>query len=205
MRLLELYLRSRSAFYGAIYLIGVALLGWMAANLLIIQLSYGEKPYMILIPVLLFAPLASACIIGTSIRSPFGDVERTSCCPLPILRFLHLAGLLALSSLTLLFASSSWSFLYAELTLMRNLLGFAGLVFLTARVLDSSLSWTIPLAYVSLVQLTGRNSQGEPFWWAWPLHSVTHMPSAALALTTLIAGLVVVCLSGSQEPPEDLQ
>ena len=44
-------------------------------------------------------PLAVAVVIGGSARSPFGETERTVSISLPVLRFGHLAGGLALAVL----------------------------------------------------------------------------------------------------------
>ncbi len=93
---------------------------------------YGEMPEVVLVPVLLFVPLAAACVIGVSTRSPFGDLEQTSARSLLALRFPHLAGLLVWGALALFLAATAWRLPQAELILARTLLGLVILAFLAA-------------------------------------------------------------------------
>lgn len=182
-------------------IVGVALLGWAGATFLLTR-SYGEMRDITLASVLLFAPLAIACVLGASTRTPFGDLEKTAARSLFVLRFLHLSGLLAWSLLALSLSTTTWGLPHAELILTRNLLGITGLTFLTAYLLSSELSWTIPLVYIALVQLTGRNSDGTLAPWAWPMQPVTHEISWVLALILFAVGLIVVCFFGSNSLPE---
>lgn len=192
-----LYLRSRVAGYTLASFAVVAFLEWLGGRLLLMPL--WAVPAMSLIPVLLFAPLAAACIVGVGTRSPFGEIERTLSYPLPALRLFHLAGLLACGSLMLSIATIGWDLPYTGLIVTRNVLGLSGLAFITARIVGSGLSWTLPLAYVALVQLAGRDSEGEWSQWAWPAHPFTDYLSGLLAATLLVVGLLTACFFGPRE------
>ncbi len=221
MRLAVLYLRSRLAGYAAACLVGVALLGWLAASWILTRPFMD--PEMHLVPVLIFAPLTAACVIGIGTSSPFGDSERTSSRSLPSLRLSHLAGLLAWSALTLSLAALTWNLDYAGWVLVRNLMGFTGLAFLGAWLIGSHLSWLAPLAFDALTVFTGRVetlggrnygilekvmgdvSVGEWERWAWPMRPYADPSSWAIALVLLAAGLGAICLFGSRESKGDTE
>lgn len=191
MRFAGLYLRPRLAGHVAAYLIAVALLGWTGARLF-------QAPLPVL---LVLAPLAAACSMGLSTRSPFGETEETSSRPLPVLRLGHLMGLLACGAITLSFITPSWGPGQADWLLARNLLGFAGLSLLSARVLGAGLSWAPPFAYGALVLVAGRDLRGEWARWAWPTQPIGDTPSAVIVGVLFVAGLVILCLAGARETP----
>lgn len=190
MRFAGLYLRSRLAGHMAAYLLGVALLGWL-----------GTRLFQTLVPVPVVAPLAAACLMGLSIRSPFGEIETTTSRPLPVLRLGHLAGLLAYGAVTLSFATPQWGMDQADWLFARNLLGFTGLSLLSARVLGSGSSWVPPFAYGAIVLIAGRDVRGEWTGWVWPTQPIEDVPSAFVASVLLAAGLIVACLTGAREIP----
>lgn len=191
MRLATFYLRSRIAGYALAVLVASGLLEWAGARMLLAPT--WATPESSLVPVLLFAPLVAACIAGASTRSPFGEIEQTSSYPLPILRLCHLAGLLTCSSLLLAAPAGGWELPHAELIVVRNVLGLSGVSFIASWAFGSGLSWTLPLAYVAVVQTTGRSLDGEWARWAWPAQPITDIGSSSVAITLLLAGLFAVC------------
>jgi hypothetical protein len=138
--------------------------------------------------------------VGASNHSPFGDAERTASRPLPVLRLIHLVGLLSFTALALSLITMGWELEHAAWILIRNLLGLAGLAFLTARVLGGRLSWLVPLVFVALIPLIGEGaSAGEWTWWAWPAQPGADPLSALLAFSLLASGLLCACLLGARE------
>ena len=177
---------------------GISLLGWLGATLLL-TLPYGQAQEILLAPVLLFVPLAAACVLGTSAGSPFGDLDLTAARSLSSLRFLQLSGLLVCGSLALSLIAVGWELPHAELQLTRNLAGLSGLALLAAHLLGAGLSWTLPLVYVSLVQFAGRNAKGDLASWAWPMQPATDGGSWVAALGLIVCGLALACLSGTRQ------
>lgn len=205
MRLAKLYLRSRLAGHAILCLSGVAVLGFAGAWWLLSQ-PYADARQGALTPVLLFGPLAAACVLGVSAYSPFGDIERSASRSLPVLRFAYLGALLAYALLTLFVVASRWNLPYAELSIARNLLGLSGLAFLAACILGPRLSWVLPLTYSLLIPLVGRGSSGEEFVrWAWPVQPASDPLSGVTAIVLFAVGFGVVCLYGTRDAAEDTQ
>ena len=215
MRLAGLYARSRLAGYALAVLALLALASWAAA------LGLASRPFavpqVVLIPVLVFAPLAAACVVVTGASSSLGEMERTASHGLRALRFGHLAGLLACAVLALL-AALAWGPNHGGWMLARNLLGFAGLALLTARVVGGRMSWTAPFVFVTVAAFVGRaEERGEPGrasplaelmglvpageyeWWAWPLRPGDDPYSWAVVLALVFVGLSLVCLFGTRD------
>ncbi len=187
MRVSILYLRSRTTLYSIASLFLVALLAWLGAQALLAR--PWAIPEMSLIPVLLFAPLTAACVVGVSTRNPFGEVEHTSGYPLPLLRLLHLASLIACACLLLLVVANGSSLAEFGVYMVRNALGLSGISLLASWILGSDLSWTLPLSYVAAVQLTGRDMNGDWAFWAWPAHTALEVGSSLVAIALLALGV----------------
>ncbi|MDP9475579.1 MAG: hypothetical protein M3R38_07790 [Actinomycetota bacterium] len=215
MRLAGLYAGSRLAGYALAVLALLALVSWAALGLLSRPFAV---PGVVLVPVLVFAPLAAACVVVAGASSPFGETERTASYGLPALRFVHLAGLLACAVLALLVAALAWGPNHGGWMLARNLLGFAGLALLAARAVGGRLSWTAPFVFVTvaafmgraetrekperdgpLAELMGLIPAGEYEWWAWPLRPGHDPYSWAVVLGLVLVGLWLVCLYGARD------
>ena len=215
MRLAGLYARSRLAGYALAVLALVALVSWAAA------LGLVSRPFAVpevaLVPVLVFAPLAAACVVVACASSPFGETELTASYGLPALRLGHLAGLLTCAALALL-AAVAWGPGHGGWMLARNLLGFAGLALLAARVVGARMSWIVPFAFVTVATFVGRAEAreeperdgplaelmglvpaGEYEWWAWPLRPGDDPYSWAVVLGLVFVGLSLVCLFGARD------
>jgi hypothetical protein len=197
VRLAELYLRSRLAGYVLIALSVVT----VAAQLAALWITYRDPTDVerYLVPVMIFAPLIAACVVGVSTHSPFGDVECTAARSLPALRLGHLASLLACGALILVLVSLTWDQDYAARLLVRNLAGLLGLAFIAARLLGSLLSWSLPVVFVSITPFVSHGRSGEPAWWVWLEQPVADPLSWAIAFALLVSGLGSVCLYGARE------
>ena len=197
MRLTGLYLRSRLAGYALAVLLAVALLSCAAGLWLLLQPSAGSGRS--LVPVLLFAPLVVACVVGASTHSPFGEMERTVAHPLPALRFGHATGLLLFAAVALCLGALAWGQEHAALVLVRNLAGLSGMALLSACPLGARLSWGPPFAFIAIAPFVGRGKGGAQWaWWAWVDRPVTDGLPWAIVLTLLAAGLAASCLYGAR-------
>ena len=195
MRISWLYMRSRLAVHTGAILTMVALTTWAVAPWALSRPLANPA----LVPVLTLAPLVSACALGASTRSPFGDAERSVARPLSALRLGHLVGLLVWAALALFLVSLPWNYDAARI-LVRNLAGLSGLAFIAARLLGGHLSWTLPLAFAVIAPVAGGGARnGGLALWAWMGRPPTDLTSILIALALLTVGLAVVCSAGSRE------
>jgi membrane-bound metal-dependent hydrolase YbcI (DUF457 family) len=203
MKILMFYFRSRTTGHSIAGLIVVAFLTWLGARLLLAR--PWAPPEMSLIPVLLFAPLTAACVVGMSARSPFGELERTSGYPLPVLRVVHLTSLMVCACLLLFVVAKGWNVSGVGLSMVRNVLGVSGISFIASWLLGNGLSWTLPLSFVAAVHLTGQDMNGDWSLWAWPAHPATSVWANSIAATLLTSGLFAACFLKPLEIPKRLQ
>lgn len=189
MRLAWLFLRSR--------LTGPALAGIGLTAVLAVfwERWFGHQPDA-MSAALVFFPLVVACIVGNGAHSPFGETELTASLSLPLVRGVHLAGLVALATLALLLAATSWPLPDDGSTLARNLAGMTGLALLVAPVVGGRLAWIAPVSLAMAAQLL---SVAEPSSWlvvTWPKVAFDNGRALALALSLLAGGLTAVYLFG---------
>ena len=193
-RLFGLYLRARRVGPALACLAGVAAATWALLGL------SDDRALVKLILVVL--PLAPAAVVGTSLRSPFGETEATASRPLPPLRLGHLVGLLAVAGLALAAANSAAPGEDFRWLLVRNGAGYAGLAFAGGRLLGAAASWVAPVAYGMVVvaaPLSGALDRESR--WLWPLHPPAERPAALIAAGLLLAGLVVAAIAGPRAVP----
>lgn len=193
MRMSILFFRSRRVGYSIAGLSGVTLITWIIGHILLAQPSMiTDKTF---IPILLFTPLAAACVVGVGTYAPCRDLEETSSYPILVLRFLHIGGLLVCGCLLLYVATSEWDLPYIDLSMIRNFLGLVGIALFASWVFGSGLSWMAPLLYIAMVQLAGQNQNGDWALWAWPAHSATSTLAGLIAMLLLIAGIATAAIS----------
>jgi hypothetical protein len=201
VRLARLYLRSRLIPHATAVLAVVALATWGTACWILSPSGTPER----LVVVLVFAPLAAACVLGASTHSPFGDTERVVPYSLPLLRLGHLVGLLLLVApllcLTVASPQPDAKIMpdripdYPALVMTRNLIGSVGFAFLAARAVGAYLSWTLPVTFVLILPLVAGGTGGMR--WAWPAQPATDGLSWAIALVLFVVGLAAVVLWGT--------
>lgn len=203
MRLAALFLRSRRAGTAVVILAGTAAVCWVLTWWLFSQTPYGAARGALSLT-LVFGSLAASCVVGAGAASPFGDPERTSARPLAPARFLHLSGLLLVSSLVLccvllLFDLTGARPEHPLLVLVRNVAALGGLALLSARLFGARLSWIPPFVF-SIGYLTAMGT-GSDLLSAFVnrSHDGLHGPSWIAALLMLVAGLGSVCARGARE------
>lgn len=195
MRLGWLYLRSRLAGWAIVGFVVIALAGWLWVA------RHGHQPRSVLLA-LVTVPLAAACVIGVGTYSPFADLEQTVSRSLTLPRLLHLAGLLGTAALILGSAAIAWPPGDGVVIVLRNLIGFAGLAFIGARLLGGLLSWPLAVAFGMVAFVSPfviRAGEAEPPRWAWPLWSGEDKSSMITAIALLVVGGGLVVLSGARQ------
>ena len=196
-------MRSRLAGWSSVMMAALALFSW-ASTAWLLSFPHSDVESGSLVPMLTLATLAAACVVGISVRSPFGDIERTVARPLPPLRLLHLGGSLAWAALVLaigLFAFDLEGARPAQplLVLLRNLAGLTGLALLSARLIGARAAWMPPLAFVTFSTVVVRQVEG-PTLWDWPFRDGTDGVPGVAALALLAVGLWVGCSYGASGP-----
>ena len=190
LRLTLLYLRSRLAGGALLACLGTALFGWYLLD----QSSDMNLTKLLLATV----SLGAATAVGVSARSPFGDTERVVSRPLPPLRLVHLAGLIALAALALGLANRVETVDWTEWMLVRNFAGYVGLALITARLIGASLSWITPVAYgmAAFMSMSERR-------WAWPMKPGDDQWAAWTVVILLVVGLGLIVLTGGRDRIEE--
>jgi hypothetical protein len=211
-RAVGLFLRSRQGWQAPVgFVLTVALATWCARR-------YDDQ-WLAQATALTLAPLLMACLIGAVAGSPFGEPERIAALPVPALRLGHLAGLILIAAGSLLVANAAFTWfeppveevavwvatseLEVAQALGRNLLLFAGVALLGARLLGAGLAWVGPLAYgmLSLVvlMLAPVDETGELIVPAWAVPVQPGADGIALlaAVGLLLVGLATVAPSGA--------
>lgn len=203
MRLVGLYLRSRLAGRAILILGLVAPIAWALTWLLVSQTPYGVASGGLTL-LLVFGTLAAACVVGASVRSPFGDTELAAARPLLPLRLGHLFGLLLWSALTLCAVLLTFDLdgarpEYPLLVMLRNLAALTGLALLTARGVGARLSWVLPfVSAIAYLTLMASDNDVLASYANRSYHGL-HGPAWALSLAVLALGLGLVCLFGARE------
>lgn len=201
MRLGWLYLRSRLAGWAIVGFVVIALSGWLWVA------RHGHQPWSVLLA-LVTVPLAAACVIGVGTHSPFAELEQTVSRSLALPRILHLAGLLGTAALILGGAAIAWPPVDDVVIVLRNLIGFAGLAFIGARLLGGLLSWPLAVAFGMVAFVSPfviRAGEAEPPRWAWPLWGGEDKPAMFAAIALLVVGFGLVVLSGARQVPGEAE
>lgn len=146
---------------------------------------------------LTFPPLTAGLIIAASAYSPFGDLEQTASRCLPALRLGHLSILLVGSGLAFAVATSAGSADGLAWPVVRNLMGYAGLALLAARLCGGAGAWAAPLAYGGFVLVAG--DWGGP--WTWPTQAASSSVASVVAVVLLSVGLATISASGARQEP----
>lgn len=204
-RVLILYGRSRGLLLSLAGVVGAcALLWWMQA--------WGERGDVRQALLVQAIPALIASVIGMSVRSPFGEPERTSARSLPRIRSTHLAMLLLPAVITAAILVSAWTLLVPDVDLVyvvvRNIIGLTGVALLCGRVIDARLSWLCPLMWMAfaligtmLISLNG--GEGYPLWgppwWAWTGRSDASGSAWAIAFALGVAGAGLMCRFGPRD------
>ncbi|MDT5035570.1 MAG: hypothetical protein QOE03_755 [Micromonosporaceae bacterium] len=190
---LLLYARSRRLIAAATAVVGAQLLGIVLGTRSFRISNYSETA----VPWLVFLPLISAIIIGTSMRSPLTEFDATARRLLSIWRVAQLGVLSGLSTAGLILLSAGLSGPIGEIAAIRNFVGFVGLALLSGFLLGGRLAWVLPLA-VAISAITLGNPVGNGFPWDWPVRFDGDFDAFATALI-LGFGATPAVIRGTRE------
>lgn len=191
MRLLWLFLRSRSVPPAIGGLGSLAGLCWVAG------MKWGRFNDLGLLASVV-CPLAAAVIVGTTVASPFSEMERTISRYLKDLRFTQIAGQTTIATAVMVGAGSAWQGDGLRWQFARNTLGLTGLALLSALILGSRWPWIVPVAFSMVALAQFATTRGEPPRWAWVVLPMSGW-TTAVALGLSVAGLSLVSAIGVRE------
>lgn len=186
MRAARLFLQSRRTGWTLLLILAAGIL----AGVVFRQLNTDSA---LLNQALIGIPLLPAVIIGISVQSPFGDVERASGNWLLPFRWLQL-GLLIVPAALLLIVSTLNTPSEPSLALVRNLAGLTGIALAGNRILGPLASWVAPLAFAVVALVIDPLSR-----WAWLTNRSAEGWSLWIASGLLVSGLVAITVVRDRE------
>lgn len=165
------------------------MLAWAGGHWLMSVPSFAEPAARV--PVVAFAPLIAALLLGPTLTGADEELERATPLPWPAWRMGHvlIAAILIAGALTLIGLRAPAVF--GAWALLRNTIACTGLVAGGAVLLGARLAWLPAFGYVSFVYAAApRTFGGIADAWAWPVQPSTVHASwwAAAALFILGTG-----------------
>lgn len=141
------------------------------------------------VPWLIFMPVAYACLIGLSLRSPLHDLDLTAARRLAAWRVVQVVALAVAAAVSLAVLTRGLTGPTGTASALRNLAGFLGLALLGSRLISGWLVWLPPTAWaITAAMLGDPTNTGLP--WDWPVRYDIDYGAFALATLLLIGGLV---------------
>jgi hypothetical protein len=189
-----LYARSRALPRTLAALAGTAALAvWAAGEMNAYVDTYRR------VPIVALAPLLAAAVIGASLHTPTGELDRTAARPWWPRRLAHLLTLTALAAALLPLTVLGDALAFGPPAMIRNLLGCTGVTAAAAALLGARLSWLPTLGCVSAVYLVSNGVHGRAVTvWAWPMQ-LGGQPGAWLAAgAVFMLGTVLYVVRGAR-------
>jgi len=164
-------------------------------------------------------PAATASVVGVSLWSPFGEIERAAGTLLPLGRSLHLLSMLVIALLINRVAAATWVPDDVpgvwETYLLRHTAALVGVSLLLAHLADARLSWIGPAlvampglvtGYIRMEVAEAEGRQIAFFHDSWHpmLHPVDSVLAASVAVVLCVGGITVLMRRGERlvEPEE---
>lgn len=194
---LRLLAKSRNLMAVTVGIVAVAIISYLVGDRRL-TLAYGGG---VGIPYATVLPLACACFVGLSARSPFQGLEGAASRSVTTIRVTLMLSLMGLSALAVGLSTRGLPPPVADIAAVRNLIGLAGLTLIAASLTGSRTSWVLPCCYVVTVLSLGTGpSDGL---WAWILRPDGDPASLLLAVAIFMSGVAFFAVCGSKEPPQE--
>ncbi|MFD5553528.1 hypothetical protein ACFWIA_06790 [Streptomyces sp. NPDC127068] len=163
-----------------------------ALVLIALGVRWADQHLDVRVALALFAPLAAASVVGTSLYVYADGLDRTAARAWWPRRLAHVTLLSAVAVLLLAVAVHGPAQEYGTAVLARNTLGTAGVATLSAVLLGARLSWLPPLVWLCGVHLVAR-SDGGRVWGAvsWPVSHAERGGAWVAAVVLFLLGAVV--------------
>lgn len=194
---LRLHLRARGALAFAVGVLAVATTGWFAADWLVHREWLGGADARI--PIIAAAPLLAAVLSATSLGGADEDLERTTAVPWRVVRTVHVLVIAAIIGFALALIGLWEPHIYGAFELVRNVLGYLGMITAAAVVLGARLAWAPAFGYAAVVYLAAPKPLGSgTAWWTWPLQPWGTHAAAWVAGGIFVVGLALYSWFGAR-------
>jgi len=151
------------------------------------------------VPVVALAPLLAAAVIGVSLHTDSGELDRTAVRPWWPRRLTHLLGLTALAAALLPTAVLGDALVFGPPAMIRNTLGCTGVTAAAAVLLGARMSWLPAFGYVSAVYLASNGASGRAVTvWAWPMQPGAQAGAWVAALAAFVVGGALYVVRGAR-------
>ncbi|MER7910617.1 hypothetical protein [Streptomyces sp. NPDC096068] len=196
---LLLYARSRALPGALVALAGTAAVAAGTARWL--ETIPGSGPSDRL-PVVVLGPLLAAAAVGTCLRAPSDELDRTAVRPWWPRRLAHLLVPAALAALLLALAVPGHPAEFGAPAAVRNTLGLVGVAAASAVLLGARLSWLPPALYAGAVPLAApAGAGGAADWWAWVARPGPQGGAWTAAALAFAAGTALYAWRGARHGP----
>ncbi|WP_166356197.1 hypothetical protein [Phytoactinopolyspora limicola] len=194
---LVLHLRARGVMFSVIAVGVVALIAWAGANHLMSQpFSSGPDAR---IPVVMGAPLLAAIVVSFGLSGRDEWLERSTAFPWRRVRAVHATVMAVVAGAILALTGLRAAQTYGSFELVRNTVGFLGLVLVAAAVVGVGLAWLPVSAYAAVIYLAApRDLGGHTVWWTWPLQPWSTSTAAWMAAMLVVVGVVAYSWCGAR-------
>ncbi|MFC8264195.1 hypothetical protein ACFUIZ_00495 [Streptomyces cinereoruber] len=193
---LLLYARSRALPGALAALVGTAAVAAWAVRWLETTPDAGPADRL---PVVVLGPLLAAAVIGTCLRTPSDELDRTAVRAWWPRRLAHLLVPAALAALLLALAVPGHPAEFGAPAAVRNTLGLVGLAAASAALVGARLSWLPPALYTGAVPLAApAGAGGAADWWAWVTRPGPQGGAWVVAAVAFAAGAFLYAWRGAR-------
>jgi hypothetical protein len=180
----------------------VALLAWLVADWLAHREWLGGADARI--PVVVAAPLLGAVLASTGLGGADDDLDRTGAVRWRLIRAVHVVSVCALVGGALALVALWEPRTYGAFELVRNAVGYVGMVAGAAVVIGARLAWAPAFGYAAVVYIVAPQPLlSGAAWWSWPLHPWSTELAAWVAGGLFVAGLVLYVRFGARSRRHD--
>lgn len=193
----RLHVRARTLPLTVVGVVAVAVVGWWASDWLVHRAwSTGADAR---IPVVVGAPLLAAVFVSVGLGAWDEELEGSTARRWRWIRLTHIAAATLMVGIGLGLIGLWEAREYGSFELVRNVLGFMGLIGVGAALLGARLAWVPPFAYAAVVYFAApKPVEPGAAWWTWPLQP-WETTAATWAATVLFAvGTGVYVLKGAR-------
>jgi hypothetical protein len=155
-----------------------------------VELAIPSSRVLIETPMRQYIPLIYASLIAGSLGSQMSAFEELATGRIMQAEVVYSAIAVAFTTVVAGVSEAFYSSTATAMQSTRSLFAWAGLAFLSGRVLGWSLSWVIPFFTIFPLMYYGKNETGGARWWDWMSRPAEDPISWSFALILLVVGML---------------